>query len=255
MKIQPLIAVILAFASSNGHGANLLLNSGFESSTAGLPNSWTYAQGTDGPATLQSTPSSPFININPFGAASVLLTDGATTTVTPNLLQSFTTQTGGILNVAWDFRFNSKTGSPWSVQIDDTVTAQTRFNMDSAGNFVVENTSGSTTTIMALAANTWYQVQLALDMSNKTLSGTITSESLVTTAIGNQSWRVTGGSASISRVLILDDTGTAAAAGNLLIDNFSADRTAFAAPAIVPEPSALLLLGLGGAFAAARRRR
>ena len=191
MKTQIAIAVaILAFAPSSSRSANLLLNSGFESNTGGLPNSWTYSQG-DGPATVQSTPSSPFINFNTFGSSSVLLTDGATTTITPDLIQSFTTQTGGILNFAWDFRLNSKTGNPWAVTIDDTVTIQTRFLMDSAGNFVVENPSGGSTTIMPLAANVWYQVQVALDLSLKTLSGSITSESLVTTPIGNQPWRVT----------------------------------------------------------------
>ncbi|MEO6750267.1 MAG: PEP-CTERM sorting domain-containing protein [Chthoniobacteraceae bacterium] len=256
MKTQIVIAIaILAFTEASSRSANLLLNSGFESNTGNLPNSWTYLAGPDGPATLQGTPSSPFININPFGAASILMTDGATTTVTPNLLQSFTTQTSGILNVAWDFRLNTKTGSPWAVQIDDAVTAQTKFNMDSAGNFVVENPLGATTTIMALAANTWYQVQLALDMTNKTLSGSITSQGLVTTPIGSQQWRVTAGSSSINRVLILDDTLTAAAAGNMLIDNFAVDRTAFAAPTIVPEPSAMLFLGIGGLLAGVRRRR
>lgn len=256
MKIHfVMTAAIFALAPTSGMAVNLITNGGFEISTGGLPNSWTYAQG-DGPATLQSTPSSPFININPFGAASVLFTDGATTAITPDLLQNFTTQTGGILNIAWDFRLNTKTGNPWGMQIDDSVTAQTRFNIDSGGNFVVENTSGATTTIMPLAANVWYQVQLALDLSSKTLSGSITSESLVSTPIASQSWRVTSGSANINRMLIADEPLTASGvAGNILFDNLAADRTAFAAPAVVPEPSAMLLLGFGGMAAAAKRWR
>ena len=247
--------VILALAPVSSRAANLVLNSGYETNTGGIPNSWIYSRG-DGPATLQSSPSSPFININAFGASAILMTDGSTTAITPNLFQDFATQTGGILNIAWDFRLNTMTGNPWAVQIDDSVTAQTRFNIDSAGNFVVENPSGATTTIMPLAANIWYQVQLALDLTNKTLSGAITSQTLVSTPIGNQQWRVTTGSSNINRVLIADEPLTAAGiAGNILFDNFAADRTAFAAPAVVPEPAALLLLGLGGMFAAAKRRR
>lgn len=254
MKPQfALSALILALAPVSGHAANLLVNGGFETNTGGIPNSWTYAAGADGPATVQSTPSSPFININPFGAAAVLLTDGATTITFPDLLQTFTTQTAGILNVAWDFRLNTLTGSSWGVQIDDSTTSQTRFNMDASGNFVVENQFGATTTIMPLVANTWYQVQVTLNMNTKRLSGTITSESLVATAIPDEDWRVTGGSNTINRVLILDNA--AAASGNILFDNFAADRLPLAPPAIVPEPSALLLLGLGGVAAAARRKR
>lgn len=255
MNIHVAIAVIiLAVAPVCTQAANLLLNSGFESSSGGLPNSWTYAQG-DGPATVQSSPSSPFININPFGAASVLLTDGSTTGVTPDLIQSFSAQTGGILNVAWDFRLNTKTGNPWSVQIDDSTSALLKFNMDAAGNFTVENSGGGSTTIMSPTANTWYQVQLALDLDAHTLSGSITSQTLTSTAIGSQPWRLPVNNV-INRVVILDDSASAAGvAGNILFDNFAVDRTALAAPAVVPEPAVMILLVIGGASAATRRRR
>ena len=255
MKFQISIALaILTLAPTFSPAANLLLNSGFETFSVGNPNFWTYVQG-DGPSSLQSNSSSPFTNINPTGAFSVLLTDGATTAVTPDLLQNLTVQTSGILNVAWDFRLNTKTGNPWSVQIDDSTSALLKFNMDAAGNFTVENSGGGSTTIMSPTANTWYQVQMALDLDAHTLSGSITSQGLVSTAIGSQSWRLPVNN-QISRVVILDDSASAAGiAGNILFDNFAVDRTAFAAPAVVPEPSAMLLLGLGGVFAAARRRR
>ncbi len=108
---------------------------------------------------------------------------------------------------------------------------------------------------MALTAGTWYQVQLALDLSNKTLSGSITSESGTTTPIPNQSWRVTAGSSSINRVVILDNAGSAAAAGDIRFDNFQVDRTAFSPASIVPEPSRALLLGMAGLVIGIWRRR
>lgn len=255
MKTRIVMAtLILALVPASGWGVALLVNGGFENQTGGLPNSWTYSQG-DGPSTLQSSTVSPFVNIHPTGLSSILVTDGASTTVTPNVIQSFTTQTSGILYAAWDFRLNSMTGSYWGVQIDDAITAQTFFRMDDGGNFVVENPSGATTTVMALTTGTWYQVQLALDLSNKTLSGSITSESGTTTPIPNQSWRVTAGSSSINRVVILDNPVSGAAAGGILFDNFQVDRTAFAPASIVPEPSRTVFLGMAGLVICIWRRR
>lgn len=246
--------LVLSLAPFSGRAANLLVNGDLESNTGGLPNGWTYTQG-DGPATLQSASVSPFTNIYPAGTASALFADGSSTTVTPLLLKTFPIQSGGILHVAWDFRLSSLTGNPWAVQIDDSVTALLKFDMDrTASNFFsVEVSGGGYADIMSLAANTWYQVQLALDATNKTLTGSITSETFVTTPIATQSWRVTpAGTQSLDRVVILDDALSTAAAGNTLFDNFAVDRTAFA-PA--PEPSTALLLGLGGVAVAARRTR
>lgn len=231
----------------------MLVNGSFENMTGGLPNNWTYTQG-DGPATVQSATASPFNNIHGGGSVSVLLTDGTSSAVTPDLIQSFATQTGGILYAAWDFRLNSLTGNQWGVQIDDSTTVQTFFRMDNGGNFVVENNSGATTTIMALTTNTWYQVQLALDLSLKQLSGSITDEFGNVTAINNQMWRVLAGSSSINRVVILDNYLNTNQAGSILFDNFAVDRTAFAAAA-TPEPSRLMLLGCGLVALLARRRR
>lgn len=251
MKNKFAIAIILlGLNPAFSPGANLLLNSGFESFTSGVPNSWTYTQG-DGPASLLSASSSFFTNINPAGASSTLFTDGSTTTATPLLLQSFTAQTSGILNVAWDFRLNTMTGNPWSVQIDDSTSALIKLNMDGGGNLTVDNNGGGTTTVTSLQTNTWYQVQLALNLDAHTLSGSITSQSFTTTPISSQTWRLPVNNV-ISRVVLLDDSVSAAQAGNIQFDNIAVDRTAFA-PA--PEPSAFLLLGLGGLFVAGRRRR
>ncbi len=160
--------------------------------------------------------------------------------------------------MAWDFRLSALTGNPWAVQIDDSVSALLKFNMDrTAGNFFSVETStpvlGSYADVFALQANTWYQVQLTLDLTNKTVSGSVTSEAFVTTPIAPTSWRVSpGGTQSLNRVVLLDDALTAAAAANIMFDNFAVDRTAFA-PA--PEPSTVLLLGLCGMAAVARRTR
>lgn len=258
MKPQILLsALILSLWPLSGHAANLLGNGNFEANTGGLPDGWTYTQG-DGPATLQSGTVSPFTNIYPTGTASALFTDGSSTTVTPLLLESFTNQNGGILYVAWDFRLSALTGNPWAIQIDDSATALLKFDMDrTASNFFSVETdtpfSGSYANTMALQANTWYQVQLTLDLTNKTVSGSITSESFVSTPIATTTWRTTpGGTQNLNRVVILDDTLTTNAAANIVFDNFAVDRTAFA-PA--PEPSAALLLVACGMVTAARRTR
>lgn len=253
MKLIIIFSLVALLFPVAAPAAALLVNGGFENMTGGLPHNWTYSQG-DGPATVQSATASPFNNIYGSGSVSVLLTDGSSTAVTPDLIQSFASQTGGILYAAWDFRMNSLTGNQWGVQIDDSVTSQTFFRMDNGGNFVVENAGGTTTTIMALTTNTWYQVQLSLDLSLKQLSGSITDEFGNVTSINNQMWRILPGSSSLNRVVILDNYLNTSQSGSILFDNFAVDRTPFA-PAATPEPSRLVLLGCGLIGLMIRRRR
>jgi hypothetical protein len=233
-------------------GAELITNGNFESFSSGLPTSWSYTQG-DGPATLQNSANSPFTNIYPTGSNDLLFTDTAATGLAPIILQSFTSQSGTIY-ASWDFNFSSLTnGNYWVLQIDDAITAATRFDMDFTGGvFAFEESGVGFTPVTSLTANTWYQVTVALNIANDTLSGTITPQSGVSVPFSG-SFRVTGVT-SLSRLVFIDISagdGTGQNA-NIQLDNVSVNTVA-----PVPEPStiALSILAIGAGLIAQRIRR
>jgi hypothetical protein len=240
-----LAAGVFVWLTASSPAVELITNGDFESFSSGNPTGWTYTQG-DGPATLEIAVSSPFSNIYPFGSSSLLFTDGASGS-SPILLQSFTAQTAPVF-AAWEFRLDTMTGNPWCVQIDDSVVAATRFNMDAAGQFQIETTGGGFADILALTANTWYQVYAKLDRGGFAglgrITGTIQPFGGAATAF-ETTFRATG-SLSINRFVFIDIApGTG---GEILLDNVSVNT--------IPEPSAaaLLLAGAAGAIVLRARR-
>ncbi len=231
----------------------LITNGNFSSFSGGLPTSWSYTQG-DGPATLQNAANSPFTNVYPTGTSDLLFTDTAASGVEPNIIQSFASQTGTIY-VSWDFNLSSLTGNPWVVQIDNSVAAALRFNIDyTGGTFALEQSGGMFTAVGgALTPGTWYQVAIAVDIAAQTFSGTLTPQAGVAIPF-NGLFRQPA--ASINRFVFIDisppggnGSGTNS---DIQLDNVSVNTTA-----PVPEPStmAFALLGVAGLAVVQRFRR
>jgi hypothetical protein len=235
------------------HGAlatELLTNGNFEVNSAGLPTGWTYITNGDGPATLQNAANSPFTNIYPGGANDTLFTDGTSAAVSPILLQNFASQSSGTIYASWDFNLASLTnGNYWTIQIDDSASVSLRFDMDITGGFFAYEANAVFNNVLALTANTWYQVTVALDITNHTFNGSITPFGGSSTAFSSNTWRINTG--TLNRIII-DDVNGSPQNANIQFDNLSVNTVA-----PVPEPStlALLALGIGGAFFAKRLRR
>lgn len=223
----------------------LTTNGNFEAFTAGLPNAWPYTQG-DGPATLQNFANTPFPSTfyGP-GTQSIRFTDGAVA-VQPFVLQSFATQTG-VIYATWDFRLSGPlTGNYWTVQIDDSATVHTRFNMDQVGNFTCETPLGAIS-VLALNPNIWYQVILELNTATDTFSGTIQPFGGASTPFAG-AYRISA--TSLNRIVLVD--ATAPQNAPIEFDNVAISLSP------VPEPSTLALFGLVGASGSAifwHRRR
>ncbi len=241
------LCTLVAFGRVETHATELLTNGSFESFTGGNPTGWAYTQG-DGPLTLQSGVTSPFTNVYGAGANSLGFTDGATTAFSPNIIQSFASQTLTTIYARWDFQMTSLTGSAWTVQIDDSASASNRFNMDSGGTFGYENSVGANQSLMTLSSGVWYQVLVALDIGPGTMTVSITPFGGSTVTSPSVLWRVQ--TATLNRVVFIDLN--TAANGGMQLDNFSVNTVA-----AVPEPGTLAAGALLGALVGRRllRRR
>lgn len=248
------VAAITCFAPVS-KATELIANGDFSAFTGGLPTSWTYTQG-DGPATLQNAANSPFTNVYPAGTSDLLFTDTASAAagLTPYILQTFASQSSGTtIYVSWEFNLSSLTANPWVVQVDNSFSAATRFDMDFTGNtFAVETGGGAFAVVTTLTADTWYQVTVALDIGAGTLSGTITPQSGVAVPF-SAPWRIP--TTTLDRFVFIDLSGNATGGSqnsNIQLDNVSVNTVA-----PVPEPSviALALLGFAGVTVVKRRGR
>lgn len=232
--------------SGTATAVELISNGNFETFSGGLPTAWTYTQG-DGPSTLQNSANSPFTNIYPAGSNDLLFTDTSATGLSPFILQNFSSQTGTIY-ASWDFNLASTTGNNWIVQIDDSVTAALRFNMDyTAGTFAYES-NATTTPVISLTSNTWYQVLLTLDIATDTFSGTITPFGGSPTAFGG-GFRVPV--PTLDRFLFIDISNGDGSLqnANIQLDNVSVNTEQ------VPEPSTVILALTGIGLMAIRKFR
>jgi len=251
MRIRDLfLAAAVLCSIQQAFATELITNGNFELFTSGNPTGWTYTQG-DGPGTLQNAANSPFTNIYAAGSNDLLFTDSAASGFSPILLQTFATQSGTTIFASWDFNLASLNGNMWVVQIDDSASAAIRFDMDFTGGTFAFEQNATFTTVTSLTANTWYNVQVALNITNSTLSGTITPfGSSAVPFSGN--FRITG-VPTLNRFVFIDiSQGTGAGQnGNIQLDNVSVNTV------LVPEPStiALSILGIGSVLIAKRFRR
>jgi hypothetical protein len=250
MKMVPrlisAVALVAAVTTAAGTAtaAQFLTNGNFESFTSGNPTSWIYTQG-DGPATLQNGSNSPFTDIYPAGTNSLLYTDSNTGSTSPNIIQSFSAQSG-IRYASWDFKLGAITGKPWVMQIDDSASALLRYDMDrtASGFFSVEQ-NATFTDVLALNANTWYHVEVTLNTNTNLQSGKITSE-FGPSATWGGAFRLALG-APINRWVFIDlDAGIN---GNINLDNASFTDVP------VPEPASLALLGVPALLLLPRRQK
>jgi hypothetical protein len=249
-RFQSLSAALIALSifTSHANSAELLTNGNFELFTSGQPNSWPYGMASGGPTNLQDGTNSPFTSVYPAGSNSVMIWDLATE---PNythstLRQSFTNQTTTTY-VSWDFQLGALTGNRWSVQVDDSISALTRFDMDAPGGKFAFQQNFASVEVMSLVANLWYHVEVALDPTTHTLAGTIRPQNGLDTPFSGGFGFAAGN--SVNKVILYDETPGVNA--TIRYDNFSVSTT----PYQVPEPSTVILLAsAAGVLLAARRR-
>ena len=224
--------------------------SGFSS---GVPNGWVQSD----PPAARLTSSSSVINspfTNRFAANGSLwsLDDDFANGVDGYIQNGY----AGAAQIALNFDFRLDTlvvGGTWGVQYNNTGSAAPNvslihFRIDT--NFYAAPYDGTTNTniaqapILALAANTWYNVQGFIDVPAGTYGGTITAFAGATTPFSG-TINTTGLNAlMISGTQVRDRTANAENS-TILLDNVS----------VVPEPASAALLGLSGLAFVARRRR
>lgn len=264
--VAVLLLAVLSTAEAQSPVTNVLFTNGnmqtFESAGASgsMPTGWVVSGGLATGA--QSSTNSPFTNAYANNSSSFVVNDpaGADNGFAQYFSNPVTTKYQSI-SVNFDFMVptltSGLTAGAWGIQFDGDGggapgSSSVHYRIDRNGNFSINaGPTGSIQDIVALEANTWYNVQATFDVTAinngsgngaGVQSGAITKFGGATTTWSNVPTLNT--TLGYSRLLIRDRSATVT--GNLFVDNVS----------VVPEPSsALLALGGVGSLLALRFRR
>ena len=213
-----------------------IANGNMGSFTGDLPSSWGVSGGT-----LTSDPSadnSPFTNKLADNGSSWIIDDSTDTTGAAGFLQAFSNKTNyQSITVNFDFMVPTLTANQavgaWGIQFDgdgvasrpQAASSSVHYRIDRNGNFSINNSAGITD-IVALEANSWYNVQATFQVTANNTSGT--------NGAGYQSGKITkwgGASTSWNNVALINTTQgfsrllvrdrSASSTGSLLLDNVS----------------------------------
>ena len=211
-------------------------NGNMDSFPSNLPSSWGVSGGT-----LTSAPSadnSPFTNKFADNGSSWIIDDSTDTTGAAGFLQFFSNKTNyQSITVNFDFMVPTLTANQnagaWGIQFDgdgvasrpQAASSSVHYRIDRNGNFSINNSAGITD-IVALEANSWYNVQATFQVTANNTSGT--------NGAGYQSGKITkwgGASTSWNNVALINTTQgfsrllvrdrSTSSTGSLLLDNVS----------------------------------
>lgn len=232
---------LLVLADANGEQ---LVNGNFETFAKGLPTGWLYDSNNVGPAVLQSSAfTSPFTNVYPAGAYSVLLTNAPTISPEPQLYQYYTGFKGGF-SLSFDFRLGGVLqGNAWDVMPLST-SGLVPFDLfvNYGGEFCASD-DFSIENISALNSNTWYHVSVSGVISSGTYGGSITP--FGGSAVSWSNYSFLQSVPVFSGIAIDNDAAADVSNTPVYFDNFSVIA--------VPEPSAGSMVALGILFAFSRK--
>ena len=229
-----------------------IVNGNMATFTGGVPDGWVQS---DAPAATRltsasSTTNSPFTNRYANNNSSWFLDDDVANGVDGYIQNGYAPHPRALVN--FDFRLDSLvTGGTWGVQFNNNGSpapnvSLVQFRIDT--DFYPAPFDGTANTpqpsVLALTANTWYNVQSVLDVPAGTYSGTITPFGGTAKSFSGTIGTTGLNGLSISGTQVRDRSANIDN-GNLTLDNVS----------VVPEPTSLALVGCAGAAFLARRRR
>jgi hypothetical protein len=240
------------------NAANLTLDGDFNAQTNGIAVSspW-YGDGTVG-----STGNSPFTNAFAANGKTAYANAG-----TPYIIQDFSSITlssaTGFLYLNLDFKFTGTGGFNWIVSDGNYSTGRSLalyFNSGDQGAYPgvyaeSDYKGGLGSSIMTPELDTWYNVQLTLNMDDQTYSGVITREgTLAQTLISSRGFIGDTGAIVISKIYSDSNRsamGLSSAGMNHYVDNVVLSTT----PMPIPEPGALALAVCGAVGLLASRKQ
>ena len=246
------IATVLVALSDFALSQERIINGDMATFTGGVPDGWVQS---DSPSasrltSSQSALNSPFTNRYPNNGSSWLLDDDTTNGIDGYIQNGYAPHPRAQVN--FDFRLDSIVpGGTWGIQFNNEGSPSPNvslmhFRIDT--NFYPAPWGGSSNvaqpSVLALVANTWYNVNAILDVPGGTYSGTITPQggpgTAFSGAISNAglNGQVISGTQIRDRAANIDNS-------NLYVDNVS----------VVPEPSTLAMLGFASLALLQRRRR
>lgn len=240
------------------NAANLTLDGDFNAQTNGanVSNPWY------GDSTFGSTGNSPFTNAFAANDKTAYANAGG-----PYIIQDFTPITlssaTGYRYFNMDFKFSGTGGFNWVISDGNYLTGRTLalyFNSSDQGLYSGiyaegDYRGGLGGKIMTPELNTWYNVQLALNMGAQTYSGVITREGTLTqTSISSRGFIADTGATVISKIYSDSNRSVMGLSGvgmNHYVDNVVLSTT----PMPIPEPGALALVACGVAGMLASRKQ
>jgi hypothetical protein len=247
--------VVCAWTTANATFITTDGSFGNQSDGVAITSPWNYAQsGTAGSTASQS----PFTNVfaNTYAMGAYYSSDAA-----HYFAQSFTTipaNATGMRYLNADVMLASSNTGDFDITLSNAsfgAGRSVRVYVHNTGIYA-ESGSGIGTSLLTPVVGKWYNIQLALDMTNNQYSGMITTEgTFAQTAISTRSFF----NANCDISLLFSDTAVVSGltGGNVACraDNWVLSDTPLAAP--TPEPGALVLLGsaLLGLLAYAWRRQ
>lgn len=229
-----------------------IVNGEMSAFASGVPDGWTQSDTNASRITSSmSATNSPFVNRYPDNSSSWSLDDDATSN-TDGYIQNGYAPSARV-DINFDFHLQSLVaGGTWGVQYNNSGqptpnVSLIQFRIDT--NFYTAPFDGSVPAntpqppIIALAANTWYNVNGFIDVPAGTYGGTISAFGGASTPFSGTINTTGLNSLAISGTQVRDRTPPDN--GTLLLDNIS----------VIPEPATASLLGLAGLAVLGRRRR